>query len=82
MNIFLTKFLQNYYILSFPYKILRVGRSIFLFFFFFNDINARWSFTKEVHPLKAWVGPSIVKRRRTWDFMDWVGVEGISGCGS
>ena len=30
----------------------------------------------EVHPLKAWIGPSIVKRRG--DFIDWEGIEGVS----
>ena len=27
-------------------------------------------------------GPSIVKRRRREDFIGWLGVEGICGCGS
>ena len=27
------------------------------FFFFFNEIEVRWSYTKGVHHLKAWVGP-------------------------
>ena len=51
-----------------------------LFFIFFYDIDERRRYTKKVDPLKAWVGPSIVKRRRE-DFMGWVGVEGICGCG-
>ena len=34
-----------------------------------------------VHPLKAWVGLYIVKRRGG-DYMGWVGVEDISGRGS
>ena len=37
-------------------------------FFFFNDrywyIDVRRRYTGKVHPLKSWVGPSIVKRRR------------------
>ena len=49
---------------------------------FFVDIDERRRYTKKVHPLKAWVGPSIVKRRKREDFMGWVGVEGICGCGS
>ena len=31
---------------------------------FFNEINERRSYPKGVHPLKAWVGSSIVKRRK------------------
>ena len=31
-----------------------------------------------MHPLKAWVGPSIVKRGRREDFMGWAGVEEVS----
>ena len=34
------------------------------FFFFFNEIDARRRYAGKVHPLKAWIGPSIVKRRR------------------
>ena len=30
-----------------------------------------------VHPLKARVGPSIVKRGRREDFIGWVGVQGM-----
>ena len=51
------------------------------FLFFFYDIDVRRRYTGEVHPPKAWVGPSIVKRRRRrGDFMGWVGVEGVYGC--
>ena len=49
---------------------------------FFLMIDERRRYTKKVNPLKAWVGPSIVKRGRRGDFMGWVGVEGICGCGS
>ena len=46
--------------------------------FFFNEIDARRKYTGKVHPLKAWIGPSIVKRRRKGEFfMGWVGVEGV-----
>ena len=51
-------------------------------FFFFFDIDERRRYTKNVHPLKAWVGPSIVKRGRREDFMGWVGVDGVCGYGS
>ena len=50
--------------------------------FFIFAIDERRRYTKKVHPLKAWVGPSIVKRGRRGDFMGWVGVEGVCGCGS
>ena len=53
-----------------------------IYFFFFNEIDARRGYTGKVHPLKAWIGPSIVKRRRRGNFMSWVGVEGVCGCGS
>ena len=46
---------------------------------FSNEIEER-SYTKAVHALKAWLVIAI--RRRRWGFMDWVGVEGICGCGS
>ena len=46
--------------------IISVCVSGFSFFFFFHEIDQRRSYSKEVHPLKAWVGPSIVKRRRRW----------------
>ena len=49
---------------------------------FFYEIDERRRYTKKVHPLKAWVGPSIVKGGRRGDFMGWVGVEGICECGS
>ena len=52
------------------------------FFFFFYDIDERRRYTKKVHPLKALVGPFIVKRGRREDFMDWVRDEGIYGYGS
>ena len=45
-----------------------------IFFFYFNEIDERRSYSKKVHPLKAWVGSSIVKRRRRADFMGSVGV--------
>ena len=38
---------------------------------FFPDIDERRRYTKKVHPLKPWVGPSIVKRRRRGDL--WAG---------
>ena len=41
------------------------------FFFFFYDIDERRRYTKKVHPLKALVGPSIVKRRIRGDL--WAG---------
>ena len=47
--------------------------------FFFNDIDVRRRYTRKVHPLKAWVGLSIVKIRRKGDFMGWVGVESVCG---
>ena len=50
--------------------------------FFFNEIDARRRYTGKVHPLKAWVGLSIVKRGRREGFIGWVGVEGVCGCGS
>ena len=31
------------------------------FIFLFNDIDVRRRDTRKVHPLKAWIGPSIVK---------------------
>ena len=40
-------------------------------FFFFYDIDERRRYTKKVHPLKAWVGPSTVKRGRRRDL--WAG---------
>ena len=39
--------------------------------FFFYDIDERRRYTKKVHPPKALVGPSIVKRRRRGDL--WAG---------
>ena len=54
---------------------------MFFFVYVFNDIDVR-RYTRKVQPLKAWVGPSIVKRRRRGYFMGWVGVEGVCGCGS
>ena len=42
-----------------------------LFFFFFYNIDERRRYTKKVHPLKALVGPSIVKRRIRGDL--WAG---------
>ena len=48
----------------------------------FCYIDERRRYSKKVHPLKAFVGPSIVKRGRREEFMGWVGVEGICGCGS
>ena len=42
-------------------------------FFFFYDIDERRRYTKKVHPLKALVGPSIVKRGRRGDL--WAGWE-------
>ena len=51
-------------------------------FFFFYDIDERRRYTEKVHPLKALVGPSIVKRGRRGDFVGWVGVEGVCGRGS
>ena len=53
--------------------------NLFIYFFFFNEIDVRRRYTGKVHPLKAWIGPSIVKRRR--EFYG-VGVEGVCGCGS
>ena len=41
---------------------------IIFFFFFFYDIDERRRYTKKVHPLKALVGPSIVKRGRRGEF--------------
>ena len=41
------------------------------FFFFFYDIDERRRYTKNVHTLKALVGPSIVKRRIRGDL--WAG---------
>ena len=40
-------------------------------YFFFNDIDVRRRYTRKVHPLKALVGPSIVKRGRRGDL--WAG---------
>ena len=37
------------------------------FFFFLNEIDAR-RYTGKVHPPKAWIGPSIVKKRRRGEF--------------
>ena len=48
---------------------------------FFYENDERRSYTKKVQLPKAWVGPSIVKRRRK-NFMGWAGVEGICGYGS
>ena len=48
------------------------GRGFFFFyFFFFYDIDERRRYSKKVHPLKALVGPSIVKRRIRGDL--WAG---------
>ena len=38
--------------------------------FFFYDIDERRRYTKKVHPLKAWIGPSMVKRRRRGGFYE------------
>ena len=42
-------------------------------FFFFNDIDERRRYTKKVHPLKARVGPSIMKRGNRGDL--WAGLK-------
>ena len=47
-----------------------------------EDIDERRRYTKKMHPLKAWVGLSIVKRGRREGFIGWVGVEGVCGYGS
>ena len=57
-----------------------VNKKCIVLSFFYIDERRRY--TKKVHALKAWVDPSIVKRGRRENFMGWVGVEGISGCGS
>ena len=41
---------------------------LYTFFFSSNEIDVRRSYTKKLHPLKVWLGPSIVKRRRRGDF--------------
>ena len=55
---------------------------LYIFFFFFNDIDERRRYTKKVHPLKAWVGPLHREKKNKRGFMDWVGVEGVCGRGS
>ena len=45
--------------------------SYYYYYFFFNDIDERRRYTKKVHPLKALVGPPIVKRRIKGDL--WAG---------
>ena len=46
----------------------RTNRKFDFFFFFFNEIDVRRRYTGKVHPLKVWIGPSIVKRRRRGEF--------------
>ena len=57
--------------ISIVYKRIGFRAGFILSFFFFYDIDERRRYTKKVHPRKALVGPSIVKRRIRGDL--WAG---------